>query len=353
MRRVVEVVAFLVVWGFAGDFSLAETVEFADKAPCGHCNECEDCSACCSSKMCSLDDKKETANVALYQAFVERVVNQGDMKFAETVLAPDFVEHQRIGGLPEGLSGVEAAQRGIGNLRTAFPDAKMFVEAVYVRGDDLVARYRIAGTHTGTLDDIPPTGKKVDVGGIEWVRFKDGKAVAHWGFFDEAGMMRQLGFLPDMPGEKVVKPSTKDGGEKMSPEAAEKILRRFYDVLFNQRNLAIVDEVIASDFVDHDPSNLAESVEERKVFFQSFLDAFPDLEVTVEGLIVVGDKVITRVKMRGTNTGELMGMSPTGKSVTTQFIGIDRVSGGKIHEHWGGWDEIGFLAQLGLIPSRK
>lgn len=354
MGRFVEVVAFLTVWGFAGAVSLAETVEFADEAPCGpctECTECDDCSAC--SETGSMDDKKEAANVALYQAFVERVENGGDMEFAEEVLAPDFVEHQGTAGLPEGLSGVEAFKMRIGKLRGAFPDARILVEAIYARGDDVVARYRMVGTHTGMLDGIPPTGKKVDFSGTTWIRFKDGKAIARWGVSDDAGMMRQLGLLPGVPTEHVVKPSQKDVGERMSPEAAEKLLRRFYDALINQRNLDVLDELIAPDFVDHSPWNAAETVQDLKALFKGLFAAFPDFKATVEDLIVVGDKVITRVKMSGTNTGELMGMPPTGKPMTTRLIEVNRVGGGKIREHWENWDEFGFLTQLGLVPPMR
>jgi steroid delta-isomerase-like uncharacterized protein len=349
----------LVTMTFVGSLSTAGevAVEFAQKAACGMCNDCADCAACCAKGMCAMDNKTEAANAAANLSFYEKVFNGGDFAFVDTLVAPDFQEHQAIAGMPPSLKGPEAVKAMAGMMRAAFPDVKATVEGVYVRGDDVITRYRMTGTNTGETMGMPATGKKVDVTGIDWVRFKDGKATDHWGASDDAGMMRQLGMMPEMPGtggmtaKKAMKPSKKDIGEKMSPEAAEKAVRRFYDEMINKRNLDILDEMVAPDFIDHSPSMNADTVEDQKAIMKEMIGAFPDLNVMIDDLVVVGDKVIVRWTMTGTNSGELMGMPATGKSVKVSGISVDRVGGGKIHEHWENWDELGFMAQLGLVPG--
>jgi predicted ester cyclase len=65
-------------------------------------------------------------------------------------------------------------------------------------GDKAVVRVRITGTHEGEFMGVPPTGKRIDVQGIDIVRFgDDGKAVEHWGVTDAMTMMQQLGAVPE------------------------------------------------------------------------------------------------------------------------------------------------------------
>ena len=82
-----------------------------------------------------------------------------------------------------------------------------------------------------------------------------------------------------------------------------------------------------------------------------FLSAFPDTQMTVEDELADGDKVATRWTATGTHTGELMGIPPTGKQVTVTGMDINRLVGGKIVEHWGEFDQMGMMQQLGVVPA--
>ena len=75
-----------------------------------------------------------------------------------------------------------------------------------------------------------------------------------------------------------------------------------------------------------------------------------DRQSTIEDQIAEGDMVVTRWTFRGTHTGELMGIAPTGKQVTVTGISIDRVVGGKIVEEWNEMDDLGMMEQLGVVP---
>lgn len=81
------------------------------------------------------------------------------------------------------------------------------------------------------------------------------------------------------------------------------------------------------------------------------LSAFSNIQVTIEDIIAEEDKVVPRFTARGTHTGEFVGITPTGKEVNLMQISIDRVSGGKIVEHWGLAHQMALMQQLGFVPS--
>jgi predicted ester cyclase len=78
--------------------------------------------------------------------------------------------------------------------------------------------------------------------------------------------------------------------------------------------------------------------------------AFLDTVHIIEDQIAEGDKVVTRLRGRGTFQGEILGTSPNGKVVTIEGIAIHRIAGGKLVEHWAVADKLSFLQQMGAIP---
>jgi steroid delta-isomerase-like uncharacterized protein len=131
--------------------------------------------------------------------------------------------------------------------------------------------------------------------------------------------------------------------------------KRFFD-LWEAHEVDKFDEVIAADAIDHDPQRPFPDehgpAAARKTA-EMFLAAFPDTEYTVEQQVDEGDYVVTRWTARGTQSGELMGIPPTGKTVEVTGIAIDRFSDGKIAESWGNWDTMGLLQQLGAVPQTQ
>lgn len=132
------------------------------------------------------------------------------------------------------------------------------------------------------------------------------------------------------------------------------LVRRFYEELVNHRKLALLPEVIASNFVDHIPhpvpSQPTTGVAAVRWFLETGFTAFPDLQVAIEDIIAAGDKVVTRVTWQGTQRGPLLGADPTGKEVRFTGIDIVRIADGKIVEHWGEVDVLRVVSQLGFMP---
>jgi steroid delta-isomerase-like uncharacterized protein len=135
-------------------------------------------------------------------------------------------------------------------------------------------------------------------------------------------------------------------------ENGRTIARRFTEELWDKGELAVADEIIASDFVDHDPvAGQGTGLVGYKEMVGAFRTAFPDLRVKNEDVIVEEDKVVIRWTARGTHNGQLMNIPATGKQVALKGIDILRVNNGRITERWGEFDALGMLSQLGIIPQ--
>jgi steroid delta-isomerase-like uncharacterized protein len=131
---------------------------------------------------------------ALVRRFVEEIFNQGNMRLADEIVAPDFVEHEQLPpGIPNGREGVKALTS---MMRSAFPDFKATIEDILADGDKVVIRMTWSGSHKGEFMGIPATGKRVSIGVIDIIRVSNGKFVEHWGQMDAMGMMQQLGAIP-------------------------------------------------------------------------------------------------------------------------------------------------------------
>jgi steroid delta-isomerase-like uncharacterized protein len=141
----------------------------------------------------------------------------------------------------------------------------------------------------------------------------------------------------------------------VSAEQNKAIARRWLKDGFEKGNLALANEIFTADHIDHDasapPGGWPRGPEGAKAIAATYRGAFPDIQFTIEDQIAEGDRVVTRWTARGTNTGELMGMPPTGKKATVTGIDISRVANGKIAETWGNFDALGMLQQIGAIPA--
>jgi len=129
-------------------------------------------------------------------------------------------------------------------------------------------------------------------------------------------------------------------------------LRRFYD-LINAGDVDGFGELLADDFVEHEETpGLAPTKEGVKAFFRMYIAAFPNLRMDPEDVLASGDKVVARVRATGTHEGEFMGMPATGKSIDVQAIDIVRFGDdGLAREHWGVFDVMGMMQQLGVVPG--
>jgi steroid delta-isomerase-like uncharacterized protein len=137
----------------------------------------------------------------------------------------------------------------------------------------------------------------------------------------------------------------------MSTETNKVLARRVFDEVLNGRNLDLLEELAAPDYIEHSPlPGQGTGVEGIRDRYTMLFDAF-DFHFTVDDVIAERDKVVLRWTQTGTHTGPLFGMPATGRSSRTTGIEIWRVDNGRLAEHWDVVDVYGQLMQLGLLPQ--
>ena len=142
--------------------------------------------------------------------------------------------------------------------------------------------------------------------------------------------------------------------QESETERNKAVIRRFVEEVQNNKNWAAFDELNAPDFVNlSSPPGIPNDREGGKVYLGAFLGAFPDSRFTIEDMIAEGDRVVTKKTFTGTHTAEFVGIPPTGRRVTLQFVDIMRVRDGRIVEHWLSMDQLSFMQQLGVIPEQS
>ncbi len=142
------------------------------------------------------------------------------------------------------------------------------------------------------------------------------------------------------------------------PDVAENnkaLLRRFMEEVANQGNLAVIDELMVPNFVEHEefPPGTPTGREAVRFFFSQWRQGFPDGRVQAELEIAEGDLVVGYETWSGTHTGEFFGMLASGKSVTFKAIDIVRIADGKLVEHWGILDHLTLRQQIGVLPASE
>jgi predicted ester cyclase len=107
---------------------------------------------------------------------------------------------------------------------------------------------------------------------------------------------------------------------------------------------------VAVDYINHN-AFVENGREANRVFWSSFFTAFPDIEATMDDLVVAGDRVVGRFTYRGTHAGPLYGVPPTGNAIEMRSIDIWRTENGEFVEHWDELNYLELFQQIGMIPA--
>ena len=134
----------------------------------------------------------EKANKALATRYNEAWVS-GDLEAIKEIYSPDFVWHASDGGDYSSEEMIEINKNAIEQHKTAFPDMSIINEDVIIKGDKVITRYTMRGTHTGDAEDIPATGNKIELSGIEIIRIENGKIAESWEENNPLRFYQQLG----------------------------------------------------------------------------------------------------------------------------------------------------------------
>lgn len=135
----------------------------------------------------------------------------------------------------------------------------------------------------------------------------------------------------------------------------EQLARRYFEEAWNRGDLAVLDQLLAPNYVNHTPStpNPPPGPDGLKPIVLAMRRAFPDLHYEIQDVIATEDSVVVRVVMTGTHRGDLFGLPPTGRRVRVDQINIEHIRNGRIVEHWRVTDELKLMCQLGSAPCAE
>jgi len=124
-------------------------------------------------------------------------------------------------------------------------------------------------------------------------------------------------------------------------------VRRFVDEVWNARNYDAAGDLYGETYMN--PFGTGPSARVEPI--RRYHEAFPDLVIDVEELIVARDTVVLRASFRGTDTGGYVGRPPTGRAVDEWVVSIMHFEGDKVVREWVGADKLGMFIQLGVLES--
>jgi steroid delta-isomerase-like uncharacterized protein len=132
-------------------------------------------------------------------------------------------------------------------------------------------------------------------------------------------------------------------------EANKTAMKQFFQRVYNDGDIAFLDELTAPNFVSHDRGNPTHDRDGVKLIVGAIKGAFPDVRFTADDVLAEGDRVAARFTMKGTQKGEFMGIPATNKAIVVTGIDIVRFENGKAVEHWHEWSGMELLQQLGVM----
>ncbi|MFX1580057.1 MAG: ester cyclase [Promethearchaeota archaeon] len=132
-------------------------------------------------------------------------------------------------------------------------------------------------------------------------------------------------------------------------EKNKAIVRKLMEVV-NNHNLALLDDLVVSDYVNQQMR--IRTIEDFKEVLREQYRGFPDIHRTIEDIVAEGDKVWLRVKITGTHTGEYRGVLPTGKKIVMPAVPAYRLSNGKLTEGWSVWNPLDLFKQLDIVEYK-
>jgi len=138
-------------------------------------------------------------------------------------------------------------------------------------------------------------------------------------------------------------------------ETNSEFIRRWFEEVWNKKNLAAIDQMASSDVIGHGQAEHGTDVGlvEFKSFARNLHRAFPDLKVTIDYTVEQGDKVVARWTTAMTHTDEFLGIAPTRNKVVITGTTTQKIVNGKIVEGWDNWDQLALLVQLGAVDARR
>jgi steroid delta-isomerase-like uncharacterized protein len=139
--------------------------------------------------------------------------------------------------------------------------------------------------------------------------------------------------------------SESPGTTARSPEA---VVRRLIEEVINGRSYSVLSAIAHEDYVYRTPHEELRGPGALQALFEGYRESFPDLNIRIDRAFGDGENVATRFTLTGTHTGPLMGVPPTGRSVSVSGVVLSRVRDGRIVDEWELIDTTALMSQLGV-----
>ncbi len=277
----------------------------------------------------------EQADVVL--RFFGEVLNQRNWETADQIIAPNIVHHDE----GQDINGLVEFNTFITSLHDAFPDGAFSIDDIIVEGDKTVIRYTFQGTHEGEFSGVPPTEKDITVTGIVIIDVANGKIQEMWNTFDNLGALAQIEGveLPWVMAHNWGTALELNSNEAETIGLSKSEIRNGFETLWNTGNPSIVDNEYSPEFVNHDTTHAeVQDHEAYKFLIRNYREAIPDLLITVEDVLIEGDKAVLRWRA-------------TAHNFDWGGITIFRFSGDMIVEAWWSREALTLVQQAGLIQE--
>lgn len=128
----------------------------------------------------------------------------------------------------------------------------------------------------------------------------------------------------------------------------EQVMRRFVSEILNKGNFSVMDELVHGDYRYRSPEMELKGREALAGLLQGYRAAFPDMQVTVNDMVVAEDRVTMTFKLTGTHQGPLMDVPATGKTIDIHGMILTRFEGGMMVDEFEILDQLSMFQQLGL-----
>ena len=289
---------------------------------------------------------------AVYDAF-----NARDFERSSALAAPGM--EQVIVPLDARFHGPAGLGEYLRIWASAFPDARLELTSQVASAGEVAVEWVFRGTHTGALAGagmmIPPTGRTLEMKGVDLWSVEAGRLTHHRGYPDVLAMIQQLNVLPPGTLQGIDRRAPFDlvaiDLENASPEQNKAVVVRYVEEVLNRGHGGAALALCAPSFAWHGGASGEGGIEEMRQMLTTFRSGFPDLRAAPGEMVAQADLVVVRLGMRGTHLGEFQGVGATGNPVAFTATNSYRVVDGKIVEEWWQMDLLALMQQIGAVRT--
>jgi predicted ester cyclase len=290
----------------------------------------------CSLMMASIASARNMHSEDVDPAVIDRwleMYNRADVSQADEILAPDFIPH-----MPALLGIVDRASYLAKVVTPGVQYTHITLQDLFGGDDMLVGRFTITAVWPSTRPYINTA--------IVFFRFKNGQIAEEWWDLDFRGVLEQVGQLPPTRATYEWSSPSLATGEPGRPQQ-NATLAHFAIQAINTQNFLLLDHIFSANYVYHNVVvPYAHDRVSNKAFMKTMFIAFPDQRLTIEDIVVSGDRVAVRSTITGTQLGPFGALPATGRHVRYTSTTIFRIADGRIVEWWDSFDALALMKQL-------